>query len=149
MYRFSIQTPLYWSKSTFYIINIFVYAMCMTGYINVRLFNHDCWPTMTYYDSGAQFCYHEGKRYVEGTSFQIDCNTCTCSENGLIGCTDMACLGMCNIQVVWFRSLCVLVARLYAVNGSDPTVYCLSHKYIYIYIILFFILCLSMEYRVL
>ena len=54
-----------------------------------------------YVDAGAEFCYYDGKRYAEGTSFKIDCNTCTCLENGLAACTKMACLGICNNYVLF------------------------------------------------
>ena len=69
-------------------------ARCMTAtylhtFLKTRL--------LTYFDAGAEFCYHDGKHYLVGTSFKIDCNTCTCMENGLAACTRMACLGICNI----------------------------------------------------
>ncbi|XP_052791897.1 U-reduvitoxin-Pr21-like [Mya arenaria] len=37
------------------------------------------------------FCEHLGVKYGVGESYMDECNTCTCYENGVIGCTLMAC----------------------------------------------------------
>lgn len=39
-------------------------------------------------------CVHDGKIYQPGESYQLDCNTCSCS-NGDFACTAMACAAVC------------------------------------------------------
>ena len=36
-------------------------------------------------------CEHNGKYYAANAQFQDDCNTCTCGENGSVGCTKIGC----------------------------------------------------------
>ena len=43
-------------------------------------------------DGQAPACSYGGKTYNPGDSFRQDCNTCSCDENGQVGCTLMACL---------------------------------------------------------
>jgi hypothetical protein len=45
---------------------------------------------MTTPDAGPQACVGSGHTYAIGETFSIDCNTCTCTVNG-IACTAMAC----------------------------------------------------------
>jgi len=82
-------------------------TLCLLPGVWPKLINIHSWFVKTrllsYFDADAEFCYHDGKNYLVGTSSKIDCNTCTCMENGLIGCIEMACLGMCNFQIVIFR----------------------------------------------
>jgi hypothetical protein len=44
--------------------------------------------------AAADGCSYAGKRYATGESFPDDdgCNTCTCTDGGLIACTEKACL---------------------------------------------------------
>jgi hypothetical protein len=42
-------------------------------------------------DAGPQGCVANGRTYAVGETFKVDCNTCTCTVNG-IACTAMACL---------------------------------------------------------
>jgi hypothetical protein len=46
---------------------------------------------MTTPDAGPQACVGTGHTYAIGETFNLDCNTCTCTVNG-IACTAMACL---------------------------------------------------------
>jgi hypothetical protein len=46
---------------------------------------------MTTPDAGSQLCVATGHSYAIGETFNVDCNTCTCTVNG-IACTAMACL---------------------------------------------------------
>ena len=46
---------------------------------------------MTTSDAGPQACVGSGHTYAIGETFKMDCNTCTCTVNG-IACTAMACL---------------------------------------------------------
>ncbi len=39
---------------------------------------------------------HDDTEYEIGESFQSDCNTCTCEQNGQISCTAMACVPTCE-----------------------------------------------------
>jgi hypothetical protein len=41
-------------------------------------------------------CYGPGKVYRAGDTFQNDCNTCTCNEDGSITCTEMGCGPTCT-----------------------------------------------------
>jgi len=45
---------------------------------------------MTTSDAGPQACVGSGHTYAIGETFKMDCNTCTCTVNG-IACTAMAC----------------------------------------------------------
>jgi hypothetical protein len=45
---------------------------------------------MTTPDAGPQACVANGHTYAIGETFSVDCNTCTCTVNG-IACTAMAC----------------------------------------------------------
>jgi len=55
-------------------------------------------PTPSAKTSGTQprACQHAGKTYVAGDSFPSadGCNTCTCTEQGSVSCTERACA--CN-----------------------------------------------------
>lgn len=49
----------------------------------------------------APLCEYDNKYYRIGESFKIDCNTCTCGREGVLGCTKMACLPRCGGDLVW------------------------------------------------
>ncbi|XP_065920539.1 uncharacterized protein [Dysidea avara] len=40
-------------------------------------------------------CKVGGKTLFPGDTFKKDCNTCTCSKNGLVACTEIACAPVC------------------------------------------------------
>ena len=39
-----------------------------------------------------KFCEFDSEKYEVGESFLADCNTCFCSEDGSVSCTEMACV---------------------------------------------------------
>jgi hypothetical protein len=50
-------------------------------------------------------CYANGQWYNAGDTYKDDCNTCFCGENGLSGCTLMACPpGDCYVDGVWYQA---------------------------------------------
>jgi Pacifastin inhibitor (LCMII) len=66
-----------------------------------------CVPDGAYPDAGGacqRFCTWGDDNYLPGDSFPAGdgCNTCACSDNGMVACTKMAC--MCNPDVEWWRS---------------------------------------------
>jgi hypothetical protein len=55
-------------------------------------------------DSAAIVCNYNGQTYKPGDSFKSsdECNTCTCSDSGNVGCTKMACV--CNPEAEPWRN---------------------------------------------
>ncbi|AKT37495.1 hypothetical protein [Chondromyces crocatus] len=51
----------------------------------------------------APVCEYEGQAYPEGASFPAadGCNTCSCTADGSVACTEMAC--ECNPETEWWR----------------------------------------------
>jgi len=65
-------------------------------------------------DAGPPTCTSNGKSYAVGESFKIDCNTCTCSAQG-IACTAMACIRDAGIDlspITDTKASCTLSANL-------------------------------------
>ncbi len=48
-------------------------------------------------------CIYAGQQRPSGTSFPAldGCNTCTCGDDGVVGCTEMACA--CDAEAEWWR----------------------------------------------
>ncbi|XP_053408337.1 kielin/chordin-like protein isoform X2 [Mercenaria mercenaria] len=70
--------------------------------------NGYCKNCMIAIDSGGQ-CVHKGKTYQDGETFMDECNTCNCN-NGVAGCTRMACPGRpgtCPVPMVDSGGICV------------------------------------------
>lgn len=53
---------------------------------------------------GFQTCEYQGNTYDVGETFQEDCNTCQCQEDGTVGCTAMACGTTCDYGGVTYQS---------------------------------------------